>query len=128
MRLIDGDELYKAMKDAEDLARQRVLDTESTLPYPNNLNPSYTRYLAQMDERTKAKYMIADAPTVDAVPVVHGRWIRIYSRPGVFKYLGWTCDQCGQRTGNEYAPQWYKFCPHCGARMDGKDGETHENY
>lgn len=61
-------------------------------------------------------------PTVDAVPVVHGRWIRVYSRPGVFKYLGWTCDQCGQRTGNEYAPQWYKFCPNCGARMDG-DGK-----
>ena len=65
-------------------------------------------------------------PTVDAVPVVHGRWIRVYSRPGVFKYLGWTCDQCGQRTGNEYAPQWYKFCPDCGARMDGKDGDHHE--
>lgn len=59
-------------------------------------------------------------PTVDAVPVRHGRWIRVYSRPGVFKYLGWTCDQCGQRTGNEYAPQWYKFCPNCGARMDGE--------
>ena len=63
--------------------------------------------------------MMKTAPTVDAVPVVHGRWIRVYSRPGVFKYLGWTCDQCGQRTGNEYAPQWYKFCPNCGARMDG---------
>lgn len=57
--------------------------------------------------------------SVDAEPVVHGRWVRVYSRPGVFKYLGWTCDQCGQRTGNEYAPQWYKFCPNCGARMDG---------
>lgn len=68
-RLIDGDALYKAMQDAEELARQRVLDTESTLPYPNNLNPSYTRYLAQMNERTKAKEMVADAPTVDAVPV-----------------------------------------------------------
>lgn len=62
-------------------------------------------------------------PTVDAVPVVHGRWIRVYSRPGVFKYLGWTCDQCGQRTVHEYAPQWYKFCPNCGAKMDGKDGD-----
>lgn len=73
MRLIDANALYKAMQDAEDLARQRVLDTESTLPYPNNLNPSYTRYLAQMDERTKAKHMIADAPTVDAVSVVRCR-------------------------------------------------------
>lgn len=67
---------------------------------------------------------IDDMPTVDAVPVRHGRWIRVYSRPGVLKYLGWTCDQCGQRNGNEYAPQWYKFCPNCGARMDGKgDGK-----
>ena len=48
---------------------------------------------------------IDQSEPVDAVPV--------------FKYLGWTCDQCGQRTGNEYAPQWYKFCPNCGARMDG---------
>lgn len=70
MRLINADLLYKAMQDAEEIARRRVRDTESTLPYPTNLNPAYTRYLAQMDERTKAKEMVADAPTVDAVPVV----------------------------------------------------------
>lgn len=70
MRLIDGDALYKAMQDAEELARRRVWDTESTLPNLTNINPAYTRYLAQMDERTKAKEMVADAPTVDAVPVV----------------------------------------------------------
>jgi len=69
-RLIDADLLYKAMQDAEELARRRVRDTKSTLPYPTNLNPAYTRYLAQMDERTKAKKMVADAPTADAVPVV----------------------------------------------------------
>lgn len=69
-RLIDADLLYKAMQDAEELARRRVRDTESTLPYPTNLNPAYTRYLAQMDERTKAKKMVADAQTVDAVEVV----------------------------------------------------------
>ena len=69
MRLIDADLLYKAMQDAEELARRRVWDTESTLPYPTNLNPAYTRYLAQMDERMKAKKMVADAPTADAVPV-----------------------------------------------------------
>ena len=80
MRPIDGDALYKAMQDAEDLARQRVLDTESTLPYPNNLNPSYTRYLAQMDERTKAKEMVADAPTVDAVEVVRCKDCKFYHR------------------------------------------------
>lgn len=58
----------------------------------------------------------------DAQPK-HGSWIRIYSRPGVFKYLGWVCDQCGYRNGNEWAPQWHKYCPGCGAKMDKKEGE-----
>ena len=112
MRLIDGDELYKAMKDAEDLARQRVLDTESTLPYPNNLNPSYTRYLAQMDERIKAKHMIADAPTVDAVPVRHGRW--------EWDGEAFVCSACG--SGYKGQPTMmgkpmFEFCPVCGADM-----------
>lgn len=76
--------------------------------------------LAPVQTLGEAYGIIQGMETVDAVPVRHGRWIRVYSRPGVFKYLGWTCDQCGQRTGNEYAPQWYKFCPNCGARMDGE--------
>ena len=75
--------------------------------------------LATVQTLGEAYGIIQEMPTVDAVTVRHGRWIRVYSRPGVFKYLGWTCDQCGQRTGNEYAPQWYKFCPNCGARMEG---------
>lgn len=66
------------------------------------------------------KIMTDEQPTVEAETVQHGKWIRIYSRPGVFKYLGWTCDKCGQRTGNEYAPQYYKRCPYCGAKMDGE--------
>lgn len=75
--------------------------------------------LAPVQTLGEAYGIIQGMPTVDAVPVRHGRWIKIYSRPGVFKYLGWTCDQCRQRTGNEYAPQYYKFCPYCGAKMDG---------
>ena len=95
MRLIDGDELIELLLSTAITDKQR----------------EYSECV---------QYAVEKMPTVDAVPVRHGRWIRVYSRPGVFKYLGWTCDQCGQRTGNEYAPQWYKFCPNCGARMDGK--------
>ena len=98
MKLIDGDELIELLLSTAITDKQR----------------EYSECV---------QYAVQKMPTVDAVPVRHGRWIRVYSRPGVFKYLGWTCDQCGQRTGNEYAPQWYKFCPNCGARMDGKDGE-----
>ena len=68
MRLIDADALYEQLKQDEEMARNRVLDTESLLPYPNNLNPSYTRYVAQMDERTRLKHMVVDVPVIDAVP------------------------------------------------------------
>ena len=64
-RLIDADLLYMQLQKDEELARKRVLDTESFLPYPNNMNPSYTRYVAQMDERTRLKHMVADAPTIE---------------------------------------------------------------
>ena len=120
-RLIDGDALYKAMQDAEDLARQRVLDTESTLPYPNNLNPSYTRYLAQMDERTKAKEMVADASTVDAVSVRHGRWITHEVQINGYAYAICECTVCGASRPTILFPLAY--CPNCGARMDGKDDD-----
>ena len=132
MRLIDGDALYKAMQDAEDLARQRVLDTESTLPYPNNLNPSYTRYLAQMDERTKAKEMVADAPTVDAVPARHGRWIyeerdRLDHETDdgrVFRTeKWWKCSECGNAKGYIGHKPSDNFCSKCGADMR-KGGDT----
>lgn len=108
MRLIDADALYKAMQDAEELARRRVLDTESTLPYPTNLNPAYTRYLAQMDERTKAKEMVADAPTVDAVPVVRCKDCKWYQSDadkwcGYFECMGFEpedyCSQGGRKDG-----------------------------
>ena len=118
MRLIDADLLYKAMQDAEELARQRVLDTECTLPYPNNLNPSYTRYLAQMSERTKAKEMVADAPTVDAVPIRHGRWKTVEDWDGDEHYQ---CSVCGAEfvlIDGDPDDNDYLYCPHCGAKMN----------
>ena len=53
---------------------------------------------------------INNAPTVDAVEVVHGRWLPQ-------KLLGervWDCSEC-KTLGS---PQW-KFCPVCGAKTDG---------
>lgn len=122
-RLIDADLLYKAMQDAEELARRRVRDTESTLPYPTNLNPAYTRYLAQMDERAKAKEMVADAPTVDAVPVVHGRWKAVKDGEDDYRRI---CSCCGEDAPYDESDDCYLIyphCPWCGAKMDGEDGD-----
>lgn len=54
------------------------------------------------------------APTVEAVPVVHGRWLSEMhgnSNNG-------TCSVCGSHE-HAYAFGW-KYCPNCGARMDGE--------
>ena len=66
------------------------------------------------------KALINMQPTVDAVPVVHGRWI--YHVDDLFPADNTQeCDQC-----HEEQPLTCddNFCPHCGAKMDGKDGDT----
>lgn len=76
LRLIDADALYAKLQEHEELARKRVWDTASTLPFPNNLNPAYTRYLAQLDERTALKHMVADAPTIAQPEIIYCRECR----------------------------------------------------
>lgn len=48
---------------------------------------------------------------VDVVPVVHGEW-----REAAYGF--WQCTACCFTSESRY-----KFCPHCGALMDGKDGD-----
>ena len=55
---------------------------------------------------------IYNAPIVDAVEVVHGRW-RIIDFKGNVE-----CSECGYTMDLEY-----KYCPNCGAKMDG-DGNA----
>ena len=57
------------------------------------------------------------APTVDAVPVRHGKWI--YGND--FHWYTASCSECGyQRRTDIKAANWnaWKYCPMCGARMD----------
>lgn len=58
---------------------------------------------------------VGDAPTVDAVPVVHGRWVlqRYYGgmRKGMVSRI--ICSECG------YPNEKTNYCPHCGAKTDG---------
>ena len=64
---------------------------------------------------------IDNIPTVDAVPARHGRWVGInydgYSDEFPF-FDEWKCSECGCTVEDE-EPAW-KYCPNCGARMDGE--------
>ena len=59
---------------------------------------------------------IVNAPTVDAVEVVHGRWIDVALR---YTQVKEKCSVCG---GIVYA-HGYNYCPNCGAKMDGDGNE-----
>ena len=69
------------------------------------------------DEFAKArvKIIVQAMPTVDAVEVVHGRWIDNVDENGFLCNAWLTCSVCrGQN--------WSKkpnYCPNCGAKMDG---------
>lgn len=64
-----------------------------------------------------AEHEIDDLPAVDATPVRHGRWINQGFNPV-------RCSVCGVTPnalrGTTVQPD-FKFCPYCGARMDGGD-------
>lgn len=66
--------------------------------------------------------LLDEIPTVDAVPVVHGHW---YVYETGYEDTEAKCSICGFETlvnepGNGlHMVGDLKYCPHCGARMDG---------
>lgn len=67
----------------------------------------------------KFQHWIELQPTVDAVPVRHGKWI--YGNE--FHWYTANCNKWGYKRSTDIkAHQWnqWKFCPNCGARMDEK--------
>ena len=57
-------------------------------------------------------------PAADVVPVRHGRWIKVDD--GI--YYKMECSECGERPlRNRWVDDYdlSRYCPNCGARMDG---------
>ena len=107
-RLIDANALETAIQGT---VSQVALDA----PYDPEW---FTRLAARQFEILK---IIDDAPTVDAVEVVHGRWIEkqepiTWCEDDV--EIFYECSICGcQYFGQS------PYCPNCGAKMDG-DGNA----
>ena len=62
-----------------------------------------------------AKREIADMPTADADPVVHGRWKTKGYLCGGTEYQ---CTVCGETEWRTSIAR-FRWCPFCGAKMDG---------
>ena len=107
----------------------------------NALNISVALYMAEnaylndtpLDILRMVSRWIAEAHTIDAVPVVHGRWVH--------DDLGHTyCSGCNERLPyihcysdepcSDYDEEWdeeiheTRYFPNCGAKMDAKDTDV----
>lgn len=66
--------------------------------------------------------VINNAPTIDAVPVVHARWVH-EQRYGDSGGWVWRCTACRHEAISPIISA-LQYCHHCGAKMDEKeDGE-----
>ena len=66
-----------------------------------------------------AKEIVDQMPTVDAVEVVHGEWIRGLDEYDV-EFI--ECPLCGGEFydgDNDTFDKPYNYCPNCGAKMEG---------
>ncbi len=56
-------------------------------------------------------------PAADVAPVVHGRWNNMdgYKTRKVCSECGWDVPEYGK---------FYSYCPNCGAKMDGGNGDA----
>ena len=69
------------------------------------------------------KEAIDSIPAADVAPVVHARWI--YVEETLATSSGYCCSACRRpRWLSPDVPEVFKYCPECGAKMDGerKDG------
>ena len=55
---------------------------------------------------------VRDLPAEDVTNVRHGEWLEEPDR-----YMHWDCSRCGYVAVRIRLD--YKYCPHCGARMNG---------
>lgn len=120
MRLIDADAMQKNLCENADL----LIDAWGSF---DNL-PEKDK--ARVDEIFNCVAEVVNAPTIDAVPVVHGRWITEDADTGELgaysAFLAVKCSECDcdySAESGQYGwylgdPFPYHYCPNCGAKMD----------
>ena len=103
MRLIDADALVKE-------AEMRG----------HHLRPMVTTFHMCVDVQT-----IKKAPTIEAAPIRHGRWIKTEEPLGWADVLCGECSNCHESyivdedsSFDDFA--MWSYCPNCGAKMDGE--------
>lgn len=110
MRLIDADSLKEGIK-----------ELKRSPWYNNDINPSWQQGIKDAVHVVET-LCIDEEPTVDAVPVRHGKWIDGYILDEPIE----VCSECNTFYMLKFSGGGMRYCPNCGARMNGGDdgGET----
>ena len=67
---------------------------------------------ASEEEIFRFQHALGLTPVADVKPVVYGEWIEYSGDPNII-----TCSECDWGTSPE--EKGFKYCPGCGAKMDG---------
>ena len=68
--------------------------------------------------------LLDKTPRADVAPVIHAHWTRVNDAENVYMCDGKDgCGCCIQVTRGTPIDNDLGFCPHCGAKMDGKENE-----
>ena len=105
---------------AEYIKREAISEEIRKYYYKNPPNFSYGEGFDRGLDR--AQRAILDAPAADVAPVAHGRWVDAYPdiEPNPMFMYG-ICSECGFEQG---ISKYLNYCPNCGAKMDGGDGNS----
>ena len=97
----------------EYIEREAISEEIRKYYYKNPPNSSYGEGFDRGLDR--AQRAILDAPAADVAPVVHGRW----------EAKGYVCGESEFECSVCHKTEWrtsisrFRWCPFCGARMDG---------
>lgn len=124
MRLIDADKVKSKLQQHRDL----FVDAWGGFQEMSLADKS------RVDEIDNCIAEIINAPTIEATPVVHGRWewFEEWSpstpdAPRECESAGWRCGRCKNALEDMVGGYWdnpdeepnLNYCPNCGAKMDG---------
>lgn len=89
----------------------RLIDADALIEVLNDNGVSYN---------ADVNYFVTNAPTINAVSVVHGEWRPIIEENefGEVYQTGIYCSECG-----EVLVWKANYCPNCGADMREREGE-----
>lgn len=86
------------------------------------INREKAKRLLHIEYAYAAEQLLDEIPSEDVAPVVHGRWLHTDLA------YHWTsldeCSVCGYHDEKRRHLGDYSYCPNCGAKMDGGDGDA----